>query len=220
MIKTKKHGNKKKSPYLTFLLVIAIFSTAPQPVIGKPFCSLRDPTQQIFNFFPHATNYKSIIHNIDNETKKELSEQLDFTIHSKEIGRHTVFFALKNETPLGLIHVRTEPGIWGLTEIVWALDMELNIIDFNFQRCRGSSCRAIQSNNFKEQLKGKNLNGVLGLLKTSNEFTYSSRVNAPSLAEKSLAKSILRSAVKTMIITNKIWHEDIAELNIINKPDI
>jgi len=204
---------------MVFSLGIA-FSMAPQSVAGKPFCSLRDPTQQIFEAFPNATNYKSIVHNIDNETKKELLGQLDFTIHSKEIGRHTVFFALKNDIPLGLIHVRTEAGIWGLTEIVWALDMNLNIIDFNFQRCRGSSCKSILNNNFKAQLKGKSLDGVLGLLNSNNQELYNSSADETSVGKESLSKAILRSAVKTMIITDKIWHEDIAKLNLNNTPEM
>lgn len=211
---------KKNILQIAFLLGLAVYSIVPQTVMGKPFCSLRDPTQQIFNIFPHATNYKSIVHNIDNKTKKELLGKLDFTIHSKEIGRHTVFFALEDEVPLGLIHVRTETGIWGLTEIVWALDMDLNIIDFNFQRCRGNACKSIQNNDFKAQLKGKSLNGILDLLAARNQELYDSNTDTPIHAKASLTKAILRSAIKTIIITDKIWHEDIAKLNLNSKPKI
>jgi hypothetical protein len=192
------------------------FTMVPEYAVGKPFCSLRDPTQQIFKVFPHATNYKSVVHNIDNQAKKELLNQHDFTIHSKEIGRHTVFFALQNETPLGLIHVRTESGIWGLTEIVWALDMDLNIIDFNFQRCRGSSCKSVENEEFKAKLKGQSLEGVFGLLKNSSENLYKNSAEVPSQIKEPLAQAILRSAVKTIVITEKIWREDIAELKLNN----
>ena len=209
----------KNISYIVFWLSLAASIIVPEYAMGKPFCSLRDPTQQIFNVFPQATNYKSVVHNIDNQAKKELLSQHDFTIHSKEIGRHTVFFALQNEIPLGLIHVRTESGIWGLTEIVWALDMDLNIIDFNFQRCRGSSCKSIEDGEFKGQLKGKSLSDVLGLLKASGENLYDNNADAPLLAKESLAQAVLRSAVKTIIITDKIWREDIAELNLKNNPD-
>ena len=205
--------------YIVFLFSLAAFTMVPEYAVGKPFCSLSDPTQQIFNVFPQATNYKSVVHNIDNQAKKELLSQHDFTIHSKEIGRHTVFFALQNEIPLGLIHVRTESGIWGLTEIVWALDMDLNIIDFNFQRCRGSSCKSIEDGEFKDKLRGKSLGDVLGLLKGSGDNLYDNSADTPLQAKESLAQAVLRSAVKTIIITDKIWREDIAELNLKNNPD-
>lgn len=207
----------KNFSYIVFLFSLATFSMVPDYAEGKPFCSLRDPTQQIFNVFPQATNYKSVVHNIDNQAKKELLSQHDFTIHSKEIGRHTVFFALQNEIPLGLIHVRTESGIWGLTEIVWALDMDLNIIDFNFQRCRGSSCKSIENDEFKAKLKGKSLGDVLGLLKNSSQSLYNNNADVPSLSKEPLAQAVLRSAVKTIVITDKIWREDIAELTLNNK---
>lgn len=210
----------KNISYIVFLLSLATFIMAPEYAVGKPFCSLRDPTQQIFNAFPQATNYKSIVHNIDNQAKKELLSQHDFTIHSKEIGRHTVFFALQDEIPLGLIHVRTESGIWGLTEIVWALDMDLNIIDFNFQRCRGNSCKSIMDSDFKAQLKGKSLGDVLGLLNNSSQNLYNNSADVPVQAKESLAQAVLRSAVKTIVITDKIWRDDIAELSLNNKPDM
>lgn len=191
-------------------ICLATFSIS---TLSKPFCSLRDPTHQIYRFFPEATNYKSVLHTIDNQAKENLARELQFPIHSKEVGEHTVFFALKDNKAIGLIHVRTEPGIWGLTEILWALDMNLNIVDFDFQRCRGEQCKLIKEESFRKQLRGKSLNNILSLLSNNGKSIVPGMINTPTSAY-SLAMSIIYSSIKTIKLTDQVWGPDIKKLKL------
>ena len=62
------------------------------------------------------------------------------------------------------MHSRSESGKWGLNEIVWALDLNLDIVDFHFQRCRGKGCGAVESEPFKEQLLGKGYDDLITMV--------------------------------------------------------
>lgn len=66
--------------------------------------------------------------------------------------------------PKGLVHARTELGQWGLDEIVRALDHDLRVHDFRFQRTRDPARRLIKGDEFRALLTGKSTRKLMTLL--------------------------------------------------------
>lgn len=200
---------KNKRLILTNLLISILLLSSV--CYAKPFCALRDPVHEVYSLLPAATSYKSIVHAVDKNARKEILNVLPFTIHSKEIGEHTVYIGLAEEKPLGVVHVRSEPGSWGLLEIAWALDLDGKIIDFRFQRCREDSCSEIKSDKFRQQLSGMALKDLSTLINEDGSELLIGKLDVTSEATK-LAASVIRSAMKTIVVTRMIWGKDIESL--------
>ena len=191
------------------LVLLSILITA-NTVAAAPYCALRDPTRRIYELFPQTTNFRSIVRPISNETKKSIASVLPFSLHNREIGKHTLYVAMKGNKPLGLLHVRSEPGKWGLIEIAWALDLDLKIVDFRLQRCRDLACMSAQEDNFRDNLKGLNLEELMELISDDGNALFSRMALTEN--QKPLALAILRSAIKTIAITEAGWIEEIQSL--------
>lgn len=181
------------------------------PANSAAYCALRDPTSNIYTLFPDATSYKSIVHRIDSETQQQISSKADFSIHTDELGQHTLYVAMKDQLPHGIIHARSEVGQWGLIEIVWAFDFDLNVIDFSFQRCRESSCALIADLPFRSLLKGKSSSELLILL-NQDAKPYPKSILGNNEAEN-LANTVIRSAIKTALATEISWQADLQALS-------
>ena len=197
------------------ILLASIFFSIVFPAFlthAKPFCALRDPVHDVYTLLPTATSYKSIVHSVDKKARGEILNILPFTIHNKEIGKHTLYVGLSGETPLGVVHVRSEPGTWGLLEIAWALDLYGKIIDFRFQRCREDSCDEIKNDRFRNQIVGLGINELSTLINKDGSELQSGKLESISEDAAKLAVSVIRSAMKTIVVTDMIWGEDIKTL--------
>jgi hypothetical protein len=184
----------------------------PGTLWAMPYCALRDPAHQLFDMFPLANNYQSIVHTVDDSARQSIAAELPFTLHRRELGEHTLYVPLRKAQPLGIVHVRSEPGEWGLIEIAWALDLDLRIRDFRFQRCRGPGCDTLPTGAFLDALRGRTLSEIKRLL--SDDGTALRRpVPGISADEAKLAVTVLRSAAKTVAVTDRVWGADIARLN-------
>ena len=189
---------------LTCLLLLSVWMT---PANSVAYCALRDPVTKIYALFPDASSYKSIVHKIDLATKEQVSAKASFSLHQDELGQHTLYIAMKDELPLGIIHSRSEVGLWGLIEIVWAFDFDLNVVDFTFQRCRESACKQIAALPFRHLLKGKSSSELTAMLKSSSTV-YPENIAGNKDAE-ALANTIIQSAIKTALVTEISWRDDL-----------
>ncbi len=194
---------------VTTLLTIFL-SIWISPANSQAFCALRDPVKNIYALFTEATSYRSIVHTIDKSTQQTVKETVNFSILQNELGKHTLYIAMKDKTPLGLIHSRSEIGLWGLIEIVWAFDFDLNVIDFKFQRCRERSCRLIEKSTFRDVLKNKS-NADFAMMLENKTVPYPENI-AHNEEAKALADNILRSAIKTALVTEISWHDELQKL--------
>ena len=157
-------GAKSKLLSLTVLCVLV-----PQMSFGSaPFCALRDPSHQIYDMYDDATSYRSVVREVDTDTRQRLSADLPFGLHKNELGEHTLYIPLSGDTPLGIVHVRSESSEWGLIEVAWALTPELRVSDFRLQRCRGKSCDSLVEKGFIDVLQGKGQDRLLALLSDSD----------------------------------------------------
>jgi hypothetical protein len=182
------------------------------PAQAMPYCALRDPTHQLFDMFPLAGNYRSIVHAVDDNARRSIGAELPFTLHARELGQHTLYIPLQKSRPLGLVHVRSEPGEWGLVEIAWALDLNMRVRDFRFQRCRGPGCVELPTGAFLDAIRGQDLASVKRLL-SDDGSTLRQPITGVSEAQTPLAITVLRSAAKTIAVTRRVWGDDLARLN-------
>jgi hypothetical protein len=97
-------------------------------------------------------------------------------------------------------------------EIAWALDLQLRVRDFRFQRCRGAGCESLPTGPFLDAIRGRDLSQIKELLSAQGS-SLSHGITGVSEAESPLAVTVLRSAAKTIAVTGKVWGDDLAQLH-------
>ena len=147
-------------PLITFLLSFALAAAASSTAWAQAYCALRDPVRQVYEMYPGAKSYRSIVRTVAQKHRSIIADQLPFTMHFTELGRHTVYVALDGAKPIGLVHVRSERGQWGLVEVAWATDLDMHIVDFRFQRCRERAVKLLDTEEFRAQLIGKRVDTI------------------------------------------------------------
>ena len=185
------------------------------PAVAQAYCQLRDPVGQIYRLFPEATTYRSIVRTVDQKARDATVDALPFSLHYNELGRHTLYVALRDGRPLGLVHVRSEAGRWGLIEIAWALDLDLNVKGFAFQRCRDNARDTVTDPAVSGQIIGKGFTQLRAMLSADGETLAPGALNLPRHAEPAaaaLAATTVRSALKTIMVTAVAWPHDLEEL--------
>ncbi len=156
---------------------------------GQAFCAMRDPVSGIFKTFSEAHGYSSITRTVRPDLRMRIAERLPFTLHFNELGRHTVYLPLQDETPIGVLHVRSERGRYGLVEIGWALDLGTDVRTVYFQRCRDSDAKAAMER-LRPKLEGASLSDLLELHAQATD---------PS------ERMVLESGIKTIVVTKDAW---------------
>jgi len=73
-------------------------------------CALRNPDRQIYEIFPEATNYRSVVAIVDADLRQRIEQQLGSNLSKSDVGKHTAYLVLKDSIPIGLVHARTEDG--------------------------------------------------------------------------------------------------------------
>ncbi len=204
---------------MTAALLGSLTTLAPAPEAdAQAFCALRDPTRQVYDLFPEATSYRSIVRSVDDNSRNLTAQELPFTLHFNELGRHTLYVALRGDIPLGVVHVRSEAGRWGLVEIAWALSLDLDVVAFRFQRCRDSGHKTIESSAIASAFKGLDFQSLRAMLNEDGDEL--SAAAQPLMAEQptdvhQLMTTTLRSALKTVVVTKLVWSSDLAQLRLI-----
>lgn len=198
---------------MKIVIVLMLFVFSLPNAYAEAYCSLRDPVAQIKKLYPQKTNQLSIVKTVDTHTRNQVKLALPSNdLHFSELGKHTLYVAMKNTQALGYVHVRSEQSKWGLVEIIWALDKNLRIINFTFQRCRSPKRKVIDNESFKSVFIGKNYEELKVLLSsdgiTANSMLLEKAGNAPELASV-----VLRCALKTLLITNILWGEELKKFN-------
>jgi hypothetical protein len=178
---------------------------------SQGYCALRHPQSKINKLYPECQNFETLISTIDDQTRLDVEQHLGFPLYFYEIGRHNLYAIKKEDDLLGIIHARSEKSKWGLVEIIWSLDLNLNVDDFAFQRCRTSSKNRLLEDDFKKIIRGKNFTEIKAILKNlvNNELYQNLNEN-----QKTLTKILLKSAIKTIALTEYSWADEIKKLRL------
>ena len=185
--------------------------TSSNLALAQAFCALRDPVGSIYGFFPDADHYRSIVRVVGNPARDAIRTVLPLDLHFNELGKHTIYIAMQEDRPLGIVHARSESDRWGLTEIVWALDLELRVLDFSFQRCRNSARAELERPVFRSRLRGKSFPELQSYLSEDAQQLRSDGFELSSAAAD-LALRVLHSALKTIVVTEAVWESDLHSL--------
>ena len=196
---------------VTSLLWLALAAAASSNAWAQAYCALRDPVRQVYEMYPGANSYRSIVRTVGEQHRSIIAERLPFTMHFTELGRHTLYAALDGNRPIGLVHVRSERGQWGLVEIAWATDLDMRIVDFRFQRCRDRAKNLLDTEEFRAQLIGKGADDLVGMLSSDYREVNASFLRVPAGAEK-LAAAVVRCGAKTLAANEVVWGEDLTGL--------
>ena len=194
------------------VFVLSIACIPAEVAWAQAYCALRDPVQQIYAFYPKAQGYRSIVRVVSPEARASVGNKLPFDLHINELGKHTLYCTQQVEgTSTGLVHVRSEKGQWGLVEIAWSLNLDLRIQGMRFQRCRNRSKADLESDAFVSQLIDKGFDEIRQMLSENGQSIVPGKIWVPTGTEE-LAATILRSALKTIVVTQVVWERDLQEL--------
>ncbi len=195
---------------LLTLVLLVLFNHHAE---AEAYCSLRDPVAQIKLLYPQKTNQLSIVKEVDRNTRAQVQIELpNNDLHYSELGKHTLYVAINGKKTLGYIHVRSEQSMWGLVEIVWAIDKDLKITNFAFQRCRSPKKMIINEDKFKSMIIGKNYEQLKELLSSDGRTANKSLLKNAQNAHE-LANVVLMCALKTLLITTILWGEELKQFN-------
>ena len=196
----------------TLLVIAGALLGAASAAHGQAYCSLRDPFGALQEAFPELDHHRSIVRRIREDHRAEVLDRLSFTVHRNELGTHTLYVAFDSDDRLlGVMHVRTERGRWGLSEIAWTLGPDLRVQKMRFQRSRESGQADIENDAFQDQIRGLEFSQLRSLLDSSGDNLVQGSVDVPDHA-RPLAASTLRSALKTIAATEIIWGSDLDAL--------
>jgi hypothetical protein len=195
------------------LLILLILVLSPATALGQAYCSLREPVNAMQASFPDFAHYRSIVREVDATDRANILETLPFTIHENELGTHTLYMVFAdNDELMGIVHVRTERSRWGLTEIAWSFNSDLEIVGMHFQRSRDRNRKYIESEAFQKEIRGKNFDELRALL-TKNGKAINEAVLVIPKEGQELALSVIRSALKTISATQSVWNDSLSVAN-------
>ena len=185
---------------ITVLIWCLLFSSSSAAVA---YCALRDPVSAIQHFYPGYTSYKALDGRVDSSVRAVLDAQLP-GVHFSEFGTHTLYVVFKDFEVIGYVHARTEKGDWGLDELIWALSPELRVNEMRYQRSRSAGRVLVDSPEFLDWLSGRDLGQMVALLTPEGTSLRERPAFIPEEYEAT-AVTVIRSAVKTLVITDHVW---------------
>ena len=174
---------------------------------AEAFCALRDPNREIRLLSPKYESFDSIIRKISQEERVKILKEVPFPIHFDELGQHTLYVVRGKEEVSGYVHVRSEPFSWGLVRIAWMMDTNLDVTGFRFQRCRSPHRAELESEAILSQFSDKSIRELSLLLTPDGERLSSERFKVSEGAEE-LASLLIRSAIKTRVVTGIVWESE------------
>jgi hypothetical protein len=189
------------------ILLFLFLVLSPATALGQAYCQLRDPIGALQDFFPDSDHYRSTVREVESSHRDDILQSLPFTIHENELATHTLYTVFNaNDGLLGLVHVRSERGRWGLTEIAWGFSPDLRIVGMHFQRSRDGARGYIESESFQVQIRGKNFDELKAML-TPDGLTIREATLVVPPESRELATSVIRSALKTISATQLVWSD-------------
>jgi len=189
---------------LSYALVLCFITN--QAAIAA-FCSLRDPVVAIQKLYPSATNHRSVVRPITAQTRRLVANKLPFTLHTNEIGKHTLYEALDNSRPIGLIQARSELAKWGLIEVAWGINPDMTINGLILQRCRSPECSNLTEEKLSKALKGMSFSTLETMITEDGKaLSHLGReLLVQDNIENHLYLTIVHSALKTLAVTELVW---------------
>lgn len=198
---------------LAAFYMLAFFMLTVTLPTQAAFCSLRDPISAIQALYTQEFQFRTVVTDVTEADREQMKQQLPFTIHQSEVAKHTLYFLYKDQQAEGFLQARSEWAKWGLVEIAWAINLDRTLKGFYFQRCRSPQCNDTVARSISHVIQGKSFSQLKSLLSDDGE-TLSAYGKSVFLIAPELALLTLRSALKTLVITDISWRKDLQNLAI------
>ncbi|AEE21942.1 hypothetical protein [Paraglaciecola chathamensis] len=192
---------------LTFFMLTITFPSQ------AAFCSLRDPISAIQALYSQEYQFRTVVTDVTEADREQMKQQLPFTIHQSEVAKHTLYVLYKDQKAEGFLQARSEWAKWGLVEIAWAINLDRTLKGFYFQRCRSPQCNDTVTRSISHVIQGKSFSQLKSLLSDDGETLSAYGQSVFPIAPR-LALLTLRSALKTLAITDISWRKDLQNLAI------
>lgn len=174
------------------------------PAYGQAYCALRDPVSTIADMIPEGESYRSHVRVVRRQHQDTLRELVDFTVMNGELGQHTLYVVYDEDERIGFVHTRTEKGRFGLNEITWALSDELHVMSYQLQRCRDPAQHQVDHRTLNDLLSGRSATQLAQMLDSQGQLR-AEFMTFDDEASKQYASSLVRSAIKTILISRLVW---------------
>lgn len=199
---------------ISVIIALTLLSLCYSIKADAAFCSLRDPVTAIQSLYNGNYQYRSVVATVTEQDRAAVKKQLPFTIHQNEVGKHTLYIVSENNKPIGFLQARSEWAKWGLVEIAWAINKDKSIKGFYFQRCRSPQCNDAVSRDINAVLKNKTFS-ELSLLLNHDGKALSTAGKKLFQKAPSIALLAVRSALKTLLVTDLSWEKQLSTLSIV-----
>jgi hypothetical protein len=181
----------------------------PDSAHGQAFCSLRDPNRYIKEFFPKSTSYKSFVRHVTPEIAKKIQTRSGVNFDPREFGNHTLYAAFEKSRLVGLLQAHSEVVDWGVAEVVWSTDSDMNLKGFRFQRCRSPHKSQVLGEEVKNVFQGWSEDK---LKERSKDIDGIIREVGLKPGSRKLLEGVVNGALKMLAMVDTIWSEDVATL--------
>lgn len=191
-----------------FLILVLIVLNSAE--LWASNCTLRNPDREIFQIYPEANRYRSDIGKIDRSVKTAVEKCIGETLLFSDLGKHTLYTVFDDMKPIGFVHSRTGVGKNGTVEVVWGIDLDMNIVDFKVRRSREKHSSELENTDFLGRVLEKNEQTMLNLL---NESKIGTAADVFSVSEdaKEIAQTVILSGAKTLVISRMAFGKSVLE---------
>lgn len=193
-----------RTPRIWLLSLLGLLAYASAH--AQAYCALRDPVAAISEMLPEADAHRAHVRTVRKEHQAKLRELLDFTVMNGELGQHTLYVVSEDEAVIGYVHTRTEKGRFGLNEFIWALDGDLNVLSYKHQRCRDPARFRVDQDALFALVQGRGASELASMLDGDGQIRPEVMAFNDE-DERRYASSLVRSGVKTILISRLVWTE-------------
>lgn len=191
------------STWIVLSALLACVTSAQTP-------KLLDPQRSIFRAFPAADSYRVIERDVLAAERRQIEKCVPFRVHFEELGRHSLYVALRGQRPLGMIYVQHEECDFGLAAFEWGVSFDLRASSFHFQQARSPHRQSLEGSAFIRSLLGTSNAELTKLLDEQGRLRRVPKDVDPEAAH--LATAIVRSAVKSIAVLDVVWHAEVGRL--------
>ena len=180
--------------YVTRFLFISLLLLSS--LAQADVCVWRDPERTMVRLFPEAKDYKTEVYKLEPEQIDRIEALAGMPLHSTEKVEYNLYAITADGRTLGWVLALAGTGEYGVIETVVGLDADHRIRGVYLQRVRERKRKALKSDDFLGQFRGKtqqdslDIKPVAGAEKASIEIT--------GLVKKMLAyEAVLNSESET-----------------------
>ncbi len=210
---TMKAKNKNNPEFLltiTLILIIALFSFRPLPLLAAVGCDLNDPGRDVKLLFPESTGFRTFYVSVKDSGGQPLLEKIEKTLGDRFTGLYetidvpyTVYEIYRGQEVIGYVHGVNQKGRYGGIQVFLALTPDGVIRGFYVQKITGRGSRQFRSQEFGNQFTGLKLEDFSGYQVKAGVETPAgavSRIKNPVPEAEDDFRAILRAVKKNLIL--------------------